>query len=228
MKRVLALAFALLSVPFASDLKPTKDLAVMNITATDFEGHAQKHKELLFKGQQNGKEIQVVTDARGEASTHIPKGDTYTVLCEGITGSFECGATPFIPLKAGTGAVNVEFEDTKFDLKGVTFETGKSELKPASYGILNSTVKGLQKFDSVKVEIEGHTDNVGGEEYNIKLSQDRANSVRAYLVGKGIKADRITAVGYGYSSPRADNDSEAGRAQNRRIEIRIVNVAPKE
>jgi len=223
MQRVFISVLALALAPFASDLKPTKDLAVMNVVATDFDGYAQKNKELLFKGQKSGKELQVRTDARGEASTHIPKGDTYTILCEGITGSFECGSTPFIPLKAGTGSVNVQFEDTKFELKDVNFETGKSELKPSSYGILNSTVKGLQKYDTVRVEIEGHTDNVGGEEYNLKLSQDRANSVRTYLVSKGIKPERITAVGYGYSRPRANNESEEGRAQNRRIEIRVLN-----
>lgn len=220
------LMLSLASAIVAADLKPTKDLAVMKVNAFDFEGRAQKHKELVFKGQKNGKEIRVNTNAQGEVATHIPKGDTYTILCEGITGSFECGQTPYIPVKAGTGSVNVEYEDTRFELKGVTFETGKSELKSTSYDILNSTVKGLQKFDSVKVEIEGHTDNVGGEEYNMKLSQDRANSVREYLIGKGIVADRITAVGYGYSNPKASNESESGRAQNRRIEIRIVN-APK-
>lgn len=227
MKTALLLTAALFTASLASDLKPTRDLAVMNINASDFEGHAQKNKDLLFKGQKNGKQIKTTTDSQGQASLHIPKGDTYTIECEGITGSFSCGETPFIPLKAGTGVVNVEFEDTKFELKGVTFETGKADLKTSSYGILNNTVKGLQKFDSVKVEIEGHTDNVGGEEYNMKLSQDRANSVRDYLVGKGIQAERISAVGYGYSSPRADNESESGRAQNRRIEIRILN-APKQ
>lgn len=225
MNRTVAILLLAVGVLSAADLKPTKEMAVMNVSATDFEGRSQKNKELHFKGQQTGKELHLVTDANGVVSTYIPKGDKYTISCEGITGSFVCGETPFISPKAGSGSVNVEFEDTKFELKGVTFETGKSELRPGSFEILNSTVKGLQKFDSVKVEIQGHTDNVGGEEYNMKLSQDRANAVRDYLVSKGIKAERISAVGYGYSSPRADNDSESGRAQNRRIEISIVSGA---
>ena len=213
-------SLAMMATAYA-ELKPTQELAVMKVNAADFDGKAQKHKELLFKGQKTGKEVRVTTDAQGQAATYIPKGDTYTIQCEGIAGSFQCGETPFISLKAGTGSVNVEYEDTRFELKGVTFETGKSDLKSTSFAILNEAARGLQKLDTVQVEISGHTDNVGGEAYNLKLSQDRADAVRDYLVGKGVKASRITSVGYGYSSPRADNETEEGRAQNRRIEISI-------
>jgi len=94
---------------------------------------------------------------------------------------------------------------------------------PNSTKILEATVKGLQKFDSVKVEISGHTDNVGSLEFNEKLSQARADAVRNYLIRKGIAEDRIVAVGYGYSRPRGDNRTEQGRAMNRRIEISIIN-----
>ena len=86
-----------------------------------------------------------------------------------------------------------------------------------------SQSRGLKRNSKAKVEIEGHTSSEGSEELNQKLSEDRANSVRNYMISKGIAAERVTAVGYGPSKPKADNSSEAGRKANRRIEIRVLN-----
>ena len=72
------------------------------------------------------------------------------------------------------------------------------------------------------IEIGGHTDDRGSALYNERLSQARAESVRQYLIGRNVSADQLTAKGYGASQPLADNDTEAGRAENRRVEFRIV------
>jgi outer membrane protein OmpA-like peptidoglycan-associated protein len=104
----------------------------------------------------------------------------------------------------------------------ITFITGSAKLTTKSNAPLNSVVKLLNDHPDVKVRVEGHTDNVGKDDYNMKLSDARAASVRKYLIGKGINEDRITSQGFGESTPVADNNTAAGRAQNRRVEITVI------
>jgi len=105
-------------------------------------------------------------------------------------------------------------------LHGILFDTGKATIKPESAAILAS-VGGLLKADaSLRLEIRGHTDNVGAPAANQKLSEERAAAVKAYLVKAfTIAADRLTTAGFGDTKPVADNTSETGRAQNRRVEL---------
>ncbi|MGB0390557.1 MAG: OmpA family protein [Salibacteraceae bacterium] len=119
---------------------------------------------------------------------------------------------PLIPIKAGESVV----------LKNVFFDVSSFELDPKSKIELNKLVSMLSNNPKLKIEIGGHTDNLGSELVNKKLSEDRAKSVMKYLVSKGINATRLTAKGYGPTQPLADNDSESGRRQNRRTEFKIL------
>jgi OmpA-OmpF porin, OOP family len=101
----------------------------------------------------------------------------------------------------------------------VTFETGKSAISPDSAATLDAAAAALKAAGDVRVEVAGHTDNVGTPEANLKLSQDRAQAVMAALTERGIKAERLTAKGYGQTAPIADNRTEDGRAKNRRVEL---------
>ncbi len=104
-------------------------------------------------------------------------------------------------------------------LEGVNFETGKTTLLPGAKTILDQVASSLSAYPMAEVAIHGHTDNVGGAKYNMKLSQGRAEAVKAYLVSKGIPAPRISTKGFGFSKPVGDNASAEGRAKNRRIEF---------
>jgi outer membrane protein OmpA-like peptidoglycan-associated protein len=108
-------------------------------------------------------------------------------------------------------------------LGDVLFTSGKADLKTGATGNLNKLVAFLNKYPDRIVTIEGYTDSVGTDEYNQALSQRRADSVRSYLVGQGIGAERLTAVGKGESDPVAGNDSATGRQQNRRVAVIIEN-----
>jgi outer membrane protein OmpA-like peptidoglycan-associated protein len=110
-------------------------------------------------------------------------------------------------------------------LGDVLFESGRAELKAGAANNLNQLTTFLGKYPGRTVAIEGHTDSVGGDDYNLGLSQRRAESVRSHLVAQGIDAARLTAMGAGESSPVAGNDSAAGRQQNRRVEVIISNPA---
>jgi OOP family OmpA-OmpF porin len=103
----------------------------------------------------------------------------------------------------------------------VLFDFDSAELHEEGRQLLDEIVEIGKSCPDVAVVVAGHTDAVGDRQYNIELSQARADVVVEYLVGKGVDPDRLTAVGYGYSQPVADNTSEDGRAKNRRIEFRV-------
>jgi outer membrane protein OmpA-like peptidoglycan-associated protein len=106
--------------------------------------------------------------------------------------------------------------------QAIFFQTGKAVIMPRSFGLLDEVVVALKARPSMKVRIEGHTDIRGGRAYNLRLSQSRADSVRAYLVGNGISSDRMEAKGYGPDQPIDDNKTTAGRERNRRVEFMIT------
>jgi len=110
-------------------------------------------------------------------------------------------------------------------LGDVLFATGQADLKPGAASNLNQLVSFLGKYPARTVAIEGHTDSVGSDDYNVGLSQQRADAVRSHLVRQGVQAGRITTLGAGKGSPVASNDTAAGRQQNRRVEVIISNPA---
>lgn len=103
----------------------------------------------------------------------------------------------------------------------ITFPTAQSSIKADFYPVLDAVADVLKEYSKTSISISGHTDNVGRDDYNLKLSQDRASSVAQYLISRGVAGGRVNAVGYGKSQPVADNSTEAGRSQNRRVEIKI-------
>jgi outer membrane protein OmpA-like peptidoglycan-associated protein len=107
-------------------------------------------------------------------------------------------------------------------LKNIFFDVNKYDLKPESQVELDKVVQLMQDNPAVKIQIEGHTDNVGNDADNMKLSENRAKAVVNYLVSKNISAARLTAKGFGATKPIAENNTEEGRAQNRRTELKVV------
>ncbi|MGB5598046.1 MAG: OmpA family protein [Thiothrix litoralis] len=126
----------------------------------------------------------------------------------------------------GTG-VEVTRQDNNIVLTmpdAITFDFGQATVKPQFYGVLGGLANTLNQFPETRIQIAGHTDNIGSDASNLQLSQQRANSVRTYLASTGVAAQRMQAVGYGESRPIADNSSDYGRAQNRRVEITLIPV----
>jgi len=107
-------------------------------------------------------------------------------------------------------------------LNNLFFDTGSTSLKETSVNELNRLLRLMQTYPNLKVEIAGHCDNVGGAAFNQELSEKRAKSVKDFLVKHAVQGDRLQANGYGYTKPIASNDTEEGRAKNRRIELIIM------
>jgi outer membrane protein OmpA-like peptidoglycan-associated protein len=105
-------------------------------------------------------------------------------------------------------------------LRGVNFDFNKATIKSDSAAILDDAVATLNKASTVNVDVVGHTDSVGSESYNQKLSERRAEAVMGYLVDHGISASRLSSSGRGESEPVASNDTKEGRYENRRVELR--------
>lgn len=118
--------------------------------------------------------------------------------------------------------IPVEIQKTMADLSNTMFDFNKSVIKEAAKGPLNSVVRWLKENPKVKVEISGHTDSVGSASYNQKLSEARAKAVYDYFVSQGVDKFRLAYAGYGKERPIASNDTEEGRAQNRRVELNII------
>jgi len=125
---------------------------------------------------------------------------------------------------AGTGIeVSRDGDVIKLNLPdGVTFDFGKANLKSQFYPALDNVANTLAQYNQTIVEVSGHTDSVGSDAANQTLSVQRANSVGNYLIGKGLVRERFEIVGFGESQPVASNDTDSGRALNRRVEIRVL------
>jgi outer membrane protein OmpA-like peptidoglycan-associated protein len=110
------------------------------------------------------------------------------------------------------------------DIENIYFETGRAALKPESFRSLNALIEFLNEYPNVRVEIGGHTDNVGSAAVNLKISEERAVSVAEYVIAQGIPATRVVSKGYGFEKPKASNRTAEGRAQNRRVDFTITGI----
>lgn len=183
---------------------------------------------IIFKGEKSPHEYQGITDSSGRFTTRLPAGDKYEIFILGFKDSTSYMLLDIPALKGNayyTSPFKVEIDFTpakNFILEDVNFDFGKATLQPGSEVSLDELVRFMERKEDVRIEIGGHTDNVGKAASNLKLSQDRANTVMQYLIGKGIAPERLTARGYGMSVPIESNATEDGRAANRRTEAKII------
>ncbi len=110
----------------------------------------------------------------------------------------------------------------KIVLRGVNFDFNKATIRPDAAGILREAATILKENAKLQVSVEGHTDAIGSDEYNLKLSLRRATAVKQFLVKEGIAESRLSVRGFGKTQPVASNDTDDGRAQNRRVELKVV------
>ena len=164
------------------------------------------------------------TDGKGRYNVRVKAPGKYSVTADGKdhlfgTSYFEVDPQcrilsrhPDIKLSPASGRTRLL----------VFFDFGKSSLTPSSYPELGRAVRLMKAVPSMQVEIAGYTDNIGSDDVNMRISQQRANAVRDYILQQGIDASRVTAKGYGKDSPIADNSTDEGRAENRRVEFVVL------
>ena len=202
--------------------------APVDVTVTDFKNNLLSQEILIFKSKANSREYQGITGADGRFSTRLPAGDVYEIFILGFKDSTSYNILD-IPAPVGNAyyknpfKIDIQFLPAKtFVLDNCTFETGKATLQPEAFTVLDELVAYLNRKDDQRIEIGGHTDNVGKAAINIKLSMDRATAVMDYLILKGISPERLRAKGYGMTEPMEENTTAQGRAQNRRTEVKVL------
>lgn len=177
----------------------------------------------------NGQVIQTFTtnSATGKFLLSLNSGKNYGIAVK-AEGYLFHSENFDIPANSEYNLVDKEIElkniavGSKIALRNIFFAFGLATLDPKSNTELDRLVKLMKDVPSLKVEISGHTDNIGSESFNQKLSEDRATAVVNYLVTKGIGKDRLTPKGYGSTKPVATNNSDEGRQQNRRTEFEVT------
>jgi OmpA-OmpF porin, OOP family len=208
----------------AQNAEPTETEALLKVTVTNFKEVPRKDEPITFESLKTKKQYSGVTNEKGKFSVLVPKGDVYAIKYNNNKENVE-----YNKLKVDTTSdlvtidVKIKIEPPRtFILDNVLFDTGKASLKSSSYKSLNELVELLKIKRTMVIEIDGHTDNMGSAERNLQLSKERANTVRNYLIRKGIKAQRVSAKGYGETKPISSNDTEEGRKLNRRTEVNII------
>lgn len=231
MKQLIPFLAALFSLSFVhaqNDLNLPKDAQVDVTIAEERSGQRLANEIVVFKSRMKEREYQGLSDAEGKFTVRLPAGDKYDIFILGFNDSLSYNVLDIPALKdnqyyKNPFKVDIQFDPPKsFVLENVTFETGKADLKPESFVVLDELVEYLKRKSDERIEVGGHTDNVGKADANIVLSQNRANTVRAYLLMKGIDSERVTARGYGMTEPIAENTTAEGRQMNRRTEVKIL------
>lgn len=210
---------------FGQTLKASEKDALITVNVVNDKKKSQVGEQVTFESLTNKKTYSGVTKENGKFDLLVPKGDKYKVKYKAFTSDADY-TTMDVPNNKGE---LLEFEVTievtlpkQYKLENVYFESGKATLTPSSFKELDGLVEYLSMRKALVIEIAGHTDNVGTPEGNLKLSQDRSNAVKAYLVKKGIAENRVVPKGYGDTQPLASNDTDAGKQKNRRTEVRVV------
>jgi OmpA-OmpF porin, OOP family len=211
------------SRPAQGKLKPTATEAAVRLFVVDKENNTPIEGVAISLTAPDGKKYYTEeTNAEGFTEVLVPIGQTYQLvylsLGRGdVSAKVDVANKPDLNLKL-TLRYKVDAYPKGLVLENVEFESGKARLIGQSEKRLDVVVEYMTYKKSVRIEIAGHTDNVGDKKANKLLSQKRADAVRAYLISKGIDGARIKAVGYGDTKPAEPNTTPEGRQRNRRIE----------
>ena len=207
----------------ASKLKPTRTEAVMKLFVVDKDKGPVKGVVAFLTGPDKTKYYAEPTDSEGYAEVLVPVGKQYDVTFLSL-GRREIAATvPVADEPSQSVKLTLRYKriaDKPFILSGVEFDTAKATIRPESFPRLDTVVEFMAHKKTARVEISGHTDNVGNAKSNKTLSEQRAQACRNYIVSKGIDKKRLDAVGFGDERPIAPNDTDEGRQRNRRIEAK--------
>jgi len=209
----------------AQKLEPTETLALLTVLVVNQKQEAQVGEQVTFENAATKQVFSGITKNDGKFEILVPKGEKYKVKYKAFTSDADYTVLDVPNVKGELLSFDVTIQvelPKKYKLENVYFESGKATLTPSSFKELNELVEYLSLRKTISIEIAGHTDNVGIPEGNLKLSQDRANTVRDYLIKKGIAQDRVIAKGYGDSQPLASNDTDTGKQKNRRTEVRLI------
>jgi OOP family OmpA-OmpF porin len=225
------------ATPSPSPSRPTaptqsNDVVLFSGRLLDPSGKVPANARIVYEDLRDGAELGTATPdpITGAYKLVLPYGKKYgiTALVDGFVAKSQnldlsqVTDGRYLELPGRDIALVPLEKGQAIALNNLFFDTGKADLRPESFPELNRLLDLLNGRPALVIEIGGHTDDVGSDDSNNRLSQARADAVRTYLLGKGVGAGRISSRGYGEGRPVATNDTEEGRQQNRRVEFTIV------
>ncbi len=218
--------FVLPLLGIAQDLQPDDSNALLNVSVIDYLKKPMSGEKISFASKVNQKVFSGITDSTGKFHLLIPKNAVYDVKYVQFTSEASYNNILTIPegkdqLLTFNYTVRVQLPE-KYTLNNVFFDFNKATITRESYEALNQLTNFMKAQKTMVIEIAGYTDNIGTDESNLKLSQERADAIRDYLMKHGVHNKKITAKGYGETDPVATNDTPEGRKLNRRTEIHII------
>ena len=199
-------------------------------TYSDQNGNPTQQQNKTGKGALIGAGVGVLAgllsgDSATERRQHAMVGAGIGALGGAAIGNYQDRQERALRERTANTGIEVDRQGDNITLSlpdGITFDFNKTTLKPQFYGALNGVASTLAEYNQTIIEVVGHTDSVGSDAVNDRISKERADAVAAYLRGQGVQAARIETLGAGKRYPIADNSTDAGRAANRRVEIRVV------
>lgn len=193
--------------------------------------------KIIYERLPDGKEVGIVysNPETGEYEIHLPGGKKYGIRAEAdghlsvnqnldLTNVTKDGTVETVDIRLAPIEVTAIEPDVTIPLNNIFFDFNKAVLKPESFPELNRIVDLMKQKGGMRVEISGHADATGPEDYNMKLSEQRAKAVSRHLVDKGIDTHRIETVNFGETKPIESNDTPAGRRKNRRVEFKVIKL----
>jgi OOP family OmpA-OmpF porin len=225
---IMILLLPVIAIGQNSGSASAKKFANVNVIVTDFKKIPRPGEQIIFISRKSGSKFSGRAGKDGRFSLQLPSADTFTIKVKTIVDSTKYGVIAIRELQpdedfAEPFNVTVMFEPAKsYRLDNVYFDFGRFTLRSESFKELDELVSYMKWRENEKIELAGHTDNIGNANENQKLSEQRAEAIRQYLIKKGVPASRVTAKGYGSLQPVADNSTYEGRQLNRRTEVRIL------
>ena len=224
MKKIILFLILLNHLIIAQNSEINSDLARTTITIKNEFNIPYPNTRILIKG--STKNYTFISDIQGNGIIDLKKGEEFRVSCFVNGEEFKFDEVIYIEKNKNIISANIDLQfdlyESIFEIKNLNFKTAKYNIEEKYFQELDNLKSLLVNENEIKIEIAGHTDNNGSELANQLLSENRAKSVKSYLVKNGIDKLRINYVGYGEKQPIANNNSKQGREKNRRIEIRIL------
>lgn len=215
-------------ISLSQELKPSEEDALVIFKVSDYEDIPEQDAEIVLENTDLKFNKKLISDVDGIAQILLKEGETYSLKVFKFGETFDFGNLEIPAMKGPIKFTHrlkirvVENYIRNYTLEDVYFESGSYDITSESWVAMHKLLEALNFNPRMKVEIAGHTDNVGDSKANLNLSQRRAETLVKWLVKKGIMSNRLIAKGYGDTKPIADNTTTEGKAKNRRTEIRII------
>lgn len=212
-------------IGFSQELEPTYGFTLVNVSLVNEYDIPYPNTKINFVSK-NGNNYSIITDSVGKNSILLKQPNSYKIICTIGENSYEYERPLIISEEEDLITINanlrLEFYSEIIELTNLYFSSNEYLIKEEYKKDLKKIIEFLLSDKSINIEIAGHTDNIGDQFKNQKLSEKRARSVKEFLVKNGIREERIICIGYGELQPIVNNSNNESRAKNRRIEIRIL------